>query len=264
MSSDAITLKTAGEIELLRRANQVVAEVLAMLEGKVAPGVSTMQLDRWSEECCRDLGATPAFKGYNGFPGSLCASINEEVVHGIPSRKRVLREGDIISMDFGALCDGFYGDAAITVAVGEVGERKRALMRVTEESLYKGIEQARVGNRVSDIGRAVQEHAEAAGFSVVRQFVGHGVGRRLHEAPEVPNFVGRNKPSPRLKAGMVLAIEPMINMGTHEVRVLADDWTVVTVDRKASAHFEHTIAVTEEGPVILSRRDKGGADAARG
>ena len=259
MSSDAITLKTAGEIELLRRANQVVAEVLAMLEEKVAPGVSTMQLDRWSEECCRDLGATPAFKGYNGFPGSLCASINEEVVHGIPSRKRVLREGDIISMDFGALCDGFYGDAAITVAVGEVGERKRALMRVTEESLYKGIEQARVGNRVSDIGRAVQEHAEAAGFSVVRQFVGHGVGRRLHEAPEVPNFVGRNKPSPRLRAGMVLAIEPMINMGVPEVRILDDDWTVVTADRKVSAHFEHTVAVTEKGPDILSGRAGQGA-----
>lgn len=257
--SDAITLKTAEEIELLRRANQIVASVLALLESKVAPGVSTMQLDRWSEECCRDLGAAPAFKGYNGFPGSLCASINEEVVHGIPSRKRVLREGDIISMDFGALCDGFYGDAAITVAVGEVAPQKLELMRVTEESLYKGIEQARVGNRVSDIGRAVQNHAEAAGFSVVRQFVGHGVGRRLHEAPEVPNFVGRNKPSPRLRAGMVLAIEPMINMGVPEVRILDDDWTVVTADRKVSAHFEHTVAVTEKGPDILSGRSGQGA-----
>lgn len=250
----AIHLKTGEEIDLMRHANQVVAEVLTLLENEATPGMTTWDLDRLSEECCRDLGAAPAFKGYYGFPASLCASINEEVVHGIPSRKRVLREGDIVSLDFGALYKGFYGDSAITVAIGHVNDRKARLMRVTEESLYKGIAEAQAGNRVSDISKAVQAHAEGAGFSVVRQYVGHGIGTQLHEAPEVPNYCAPDTSSPRLQAGMVLAIEPMINMGTYAVKTLGDRWTVVTEDRQPSAHFEHSVAITSTGPVILSNR----------
>ena len=252
--ANTIRLKTGEELELLRQANQIVAEVLSLLEKAVAPGISTWELDRLSEQCCLDLGATPAFKGYYGFPASLCASINEEVVHGTPSRKRILREGDIISLEFGALYKGFYGDSAITVAVGQVNERTTRLMQVTEESLYKGIAQAQAGNRVSDISKAVQEHAEAAGFSVVRQYVGHGIGTQLHEAPEVPNYSSPGSSSPRLQDGMVLAIEPMINMGTYAVKTLGDKWTVVTEDRRPSAHFEHSVAITAAGPVILSSR----------
>ncbi len=249
-----ITLKTAEEIALIRQADLIVAGVLDLLRRNIRPGLSTMQLDRMAEEYCRDHGGTPAFKGYYDFPCSLCVSINEEVVHGIPSRKRILRAGDIVSLDFGAVFQGFYGDAAITVSVGGTSARKEALMRVTEEALYKGIEQARIGNRVSDIASAVQTHAEAAGFSVVRQYVGHGVGTHLHEAPEVPNYVdSRSKSSPRLQEGMVIAIEPMINMGTHQVKVLDNGWTVVTADRLPSAHFEHSVAITANGPYILSQ-----------
>ncbi|WP_269746600.1 type I methionyl aminopeptidase [Desulfogranum mediterraneum] len=247
-----ITVKNAEELAIMRQANQIVAGVLAMLKEEVAPGVSTHYLDRRSEEYCRDHGAAPAFKGYRGFPASLCASVNEQVVHGIPSKKVRLREGDIISVDFGTHYRGFYGDAAVTIPVGRVSAEISRLLQVTEESLARGIQQVQVGNRISDISRAVQSHAEGNGFSVVRQFVGHGIGSELHEAPEVPNYVQRQS-SPRLIAGMVIAIEPMVNMGTSKVEVLRDQWTVVTRDRLPSAHFEHSVAVTEDGPLILSQ-----------
>lgn len=248
-----ISVKTAEEIEIMRHANQIVAGVLTMLTEEVKDGVSTYHLDQLAETYCRDHGAVPAFKGYRGFPGSLCTSVNEEVVHGIPSQSVVLKEGDIISVDFGTYINGFYGDSAITIPVGQVSDEINRLLDVTENALYKGIEQAKIGNRISDISRAVQQHAEGNGFSVVRQFVGHGIGSELHEAPEIPNYVQRSG-SPRLLAGMVLAIEPMVNMGTEKVKVLNDQWTVVTGDSKPSAHFEHTVAVTEEGPLILSDR----------
>lgn len=246
-----ITLKTPAELDTLRQANQIVAATLNMLRERVAPGVSTWQLDRWAEDFAREQGALPAFKGYHGFPASLCVSLNEQVVHGIPSRRVLLREGDIVSIDFGVNYQGFFGDAATTLAIGTVDEVRSQLLRVTRESLYKGIEQAQPGNRVNDIGQAVQEHVEKHGFSVVRQFVGHGIGTALHEGPEVPNY-SREVNTPRLLAGMVLAIEPMVNVGTFEVQVLKDGWTVVTKDRSASAHFEHSIAITELGPEILS------------
>ncbi len=246
-----ITLKTPAEIEIMRQANKIVAETLIFLRSKMVPGVTTWQLDNWVEDIAAERGAQPAFKGYHGFPNSLCVSLNEQVVHGIPSRKVVLKEGDIVSVDFGVLYKGFYGDAAITHAVGEVEEKTRKLLKVTEESLYKGIEKALVGNRVNDISKAVQIHVEQYGFSVVRQFVGHGIGSQLHEGPEIPNYsVGGQ--SPRLLPGMVLAIEPMVNLGTYEVKVLKDGWTVETCDRSPSAHFEHSVAITEDGPVILS------------
>ena len=251
----SIRLKTGEEIARIRAASRIVAQVLEILENAVAPGVSTFELDQLAERHCRECGGVPAFKGYYGFPASLCASINEEVVHGIPSRRRVLQEGDIVSLDFGVLYQGFYGDAAITLPVGRVSERKQQLIQVTEEALYKGIEQARIGNRVADISRAVQEHVEAAGFSIVRQYVGHGVGTQLHEAPEVPNYCTAGKSTPRLLEGMVLAIEPMVNMGGYAVKTLDDHWTVVTEDRQPSAHFEHSVAITATGPRILSRRD---------
>ena len=252
----SVTLKTPEEIALMYRANQIVAGVLALLKNRIAPGVTTSLLDRWAEEYCCDHQARPAFKGYRGFPASLCASINEEVVHGIPSKKRFLRDGDIVSLDFGTLYQGFYGDSAITVAVGEVRPEIERLLAVTEASLYKGIEQAVIGNRVADISRAVQQCAEAGGFSVVRQFVGHGIGANLHEPPEVPNYVQRQA-SPRLMEGLVLAIEPMVNLGGAKVKVLSDQWTVITADKKPSAHFEHSVAVTKDGPLILSRASAG-------
>ncbi|PIE56320.1 MAG: type I methionyl aminopeptidase [Desulfobulbus propionicus] len=248
-----ITVKTMAEIEVMRQANQIVAEVLELMYREVKPGVSTLQLDALAEEYCRDHGAVPAFKGYRGFPGSICASVNEEVVHGIPSKKTVLREGDILSVDFGTCYQGFFGDSAVTIAVGEVAQKTARLLAVTKKALELGIAQMRVGNRIVDVSRAVQEHAEEHGFSVVRQFVGHGIGTALHEAPEVPNYVQKHA-SPRLLEGMVLAIEPMVNMGTHKVKILKDQWTVVTADRKPSAHFEHSVAVTKDGPLILSQR----------
>lgn len=246
-----ISIKTLDEIQIMFEANQIVAGVLKLLEQEVVPGVSTYRLDQVAEAYCRDHGAKPAFKGYRGFPGSLCASVNEEVVHGIPSKKVILRDGDIISVDFGTLYHGFYGDAAVTIPVGEISDSIADLLRVTRLALMKGIEQVRVGNRISDISRAVQTCAEKHGYSVVRQFVGHGIGSSLHEAPEVPNY-GQKQPSPRILEGMVLAIEPMVNLGTHKVKVLKDQWTVVTADRKASAHFEHSVAATANGPYILS------------
>lgn len=248
-----ITVKTPEEIAVMFQANQITAGVLALLESKIAPGVSTYALDKLAEEYCRDHQGVPAFKGYRGFPASLCASINEEVVHGIPSKKRILREGDVISLDFGTLYQGFYGDSAISVAVGDVTNDITRLLEATRVSLYKGIEQVKIGNRVSDISRAIQNHAEAQGFSVVRQFVGHGIGANLHEAPEVPNYVQRQA-SPRLVEGLVLAIEPMVNLGGAKVKILADQWTVVTADKKPSAHFEHSVAVTKSGPYVLSER----------
>ncbi|HSR36321.1 MAG TPA: type I methionyl aminopeptidase [Desulfurivibrionaceae bacterium] len=251
----SVILKTPAEIAIMREANQIVADTLALLEEKIAPGITTWQLDHWAEKHAVKLGAQPAFKGYRGYPGSLCVSLNEQVVHGIPSKKVTIREGDIVSLDFGVKYKGFYGDAAITVAVGNIGAREAELLRVTRESLDKAIEQVRVGNRINDISRAVQGHVEEHGFSVVRQFVGHGIGSQLHEAPEIPNY-HRSERTPKLLPGMVLAIEPMVNMGEADVQVLADGWTVVTSDRSLSAHFEHSVAVTEDGPLVLSARSR--------
>ncbi len=247
-----IVLKTAEEIETIGRASRVVAETLQILKEAVRPGVTTDELDRLAEESIRARGGVPAFKGYRSYPKTLCVSVNEQVVHGIPS-KRVLKEGDIVGLDLGAIVDGFYGDSAMTVPVGAVKPGVATLLRVTEEALFAGIQQAVIGNRLSDISHAVQQHAEAAGFSVVREFVGHGIGRQLHEEPQVPNY-GRPGQGPRLQVGMVLAIEPMINMGRHEVKILDDQWTAVTQDGSLSAHFEHTIAIQPSGPPrILTR-----------
>jgi methionyl aminopeptidase len=250
----SITIKSIDEIRIMEEANRIVAEVLVMLENAVEPGITTYELDRLAEELCTKRNAVPAFKGYRGFPGSLCVSINEEVVHGIPSRKRKLKKGDIVSVDFGTLYKGYYGDSAVTIPVGRVNSTTHKLLKVTDESLYKAIDQVRIGKRISDISAAVQDHVEQNGFSIVRQFVGHGIGTALHEGPEIPNFV-QNSSSPRLIEGMVLAIEPMVNIGTHQVKVLRDGWTVVTADKKASAHFEHSVAVTADGPLVLSSRD---------
>lgn len=250
--SRGITLKSRKEIQIMRKANRIVAETLALLQEMVRPGISTLDLDRRSEEYARSCGAVPAFKGYRGFTGSICASLNEQVVHGIPSAQTKLSEGDIISIDFGVKYEGFYGDAAVTVPVGRVSPESEKLIRVTSESLERAIAQVRVGNRINDISMAVQRHVEENGFSVVRQFVGHGIGRQLHEPPEIPNY-HRNETTPRLLAGMVLAIEPMVNAGGYEVKVLSDGWTVVTLDRRPSAHFEHTVLVTSGDPEVLSR-----------
>jgi len=241
-----IILKTQDEIEVMAKASKLVAETLQALKREVRPGVATEELDRLAEEFIRARGGVPAFKGYRNYPKTLCASVNDEVVHGIPS-KRVLKEGDIVGLDLGAIVDGFYGDSAVTVPVGAIHSRTTELLRVTEEALYKGIEQAIVGNRLSDISHAIQRHAEAAGFSVVTDFVGHGIGRQLHEEPQIPNY-GKPGQGPRLQVGMVLAIEPMINVGGSAVRVLEDQWTAVTRDGSLSAHFEHTIAIQASGP----------------
>ncbi len=249
----SITIKSRDEIQVMAEANRIVAEVLVMLERVVEPGITTFELDQMAEELCHKRKALPAFKGYRGFPGSLCVSINEEVVHGIPSRKRRLKKGDIISVDFGTLYRGYYGDSAVTIPVGRISGEKEKLLKVTEESLSKAIDEVRIGNRISDVSAAVQVHVEKNGFSIVRQFVGHGIGMLLHEGPEIPNFV-QEGPSPRLLEGMVLAIEPMVNIGTYQVKVLRDNWTVITSDKKSSAHFEHSVAVTKDGPLVLSSR----------
>lgn len=250
-----IIIKSADEISYMRDANQIVAEVLGMLENVVEAGLTTWDLDKLAEELCLKRKAKPAFKGYRGFPGSLCVSINEEVVHGIPSRKKKLKKGDIISIDFGVLYNGYYGDSAITLAVDKIKNDIKCLLEVTEQSLEKAIEQVISGNRIAHISSAVQKHVEVNGFSVVKQFVGHGIGTALHEAPEIPNF-HQGERTARLLPGMVLAIEPMVNLGTHKVKVLRDGWTVVTSDGKPSAHFEHSVAVTENGPLVLSSREK--------
>ncbi len=249
-----IHLKSPAEIEKMRKSNRLVAEVHRVLREQVRPGVSTLDLDRIAEERIRKAGGRPAFKGYQGFPGSICASINEQVVHGIPSAMVILKEGDIISLDVGVLLDGFFGDAATTLPVGQVSEEARRLLKTAEESLFAAIEKMREGNRLGDVSSAVQKHAESRGYGVVRQFVGHGIGRNLHEAPQVPNF-GRPGTGQRLYNGLVLAIEPMLNCGTGDVRVLEDQWTVVTADGRLSAHFEHTVAIAEDGPDILSQLD---------
>jgi methionyl aminopeptidase len=251
-----IILKTPAEIEVMAEASRVVAEALEIIRKAVRPGISTDELDRIAEEAIRARGAIPAFKGYRSYPKTLCASVNEQVVHGIPS-KRKLKDGDIIGLDLGAIVGGFYGDSAVTVAVGRVSEGTTKLVQVTEEALYLGIKQAVVGNRLTDISHAVQRHVESAGYSVVTEFVGHGIGRQLHEEPQVPNY-GKPGQGPRLQPGMVLAIEPMVNMGGSAVRVLEDRWTAVTADGSLSAHFEHTIAIQPSGPArILSQRLEG-------
>jgi len=245
-----IVLKSDRELAYMRDAGRIVAETHAELEKAVAPGITTLALDEIAEDYITKKGAIPAFKGYHGFPASICTSVNEEVVHGIPGL-RVLKSGDIISIDIGAVINGYYGDAARTLPVGTISEDALNLLKVTEEALYKGIEQVKVGNRLSDISHAIQSHAEKNGYSVVRDYVGHGIGTKMHEAPQVPNF-GLPGHGPRLKPGMCLAIEPMVNMGTYEVETLLDNWTVVTRDKQLSAHFEHTVAVTEKGPLILT------------
>jgi methionyl aminopeptidase len=244
-----IHLKSPKEVEIMDRANRIVHKVLQRVSSEVAPGVALRDLDAVAESTSKSLGGKPAFKGYHGYPASICISVNDEVVHGIPGDRR-LQEGDIVSLDFGAILDGYYGDAACTVPVGEVDEAARKLMDVTRESLLKGIERAAVGNRVSDVSHAVQTWAEGHGFSVVRDYVGHGVGRALHEEPQVPNF-GAPGLGPKLREGMVLAIEPMINEGGAEVTVDPDGWTVRTRDHKRSAHFEYSVALTEAGPKVL-------------
>ncbi len=245
-----IICKSAAEIEKLRRSGQLVRELLEEVSGRVKPGCSTLELETYVEKRVRQLGVKPAFKGYRGYPRCLCASVNEEIVHGIPSG-RVLKEGDIVSLDLGVIVDGFYGDSALTVPVGAISPSLQRLLRVTEESLQMGIEQVRLGRRLGDISAAIQRHAEQAGYSVVREFVGHGIGRDLHEEPQVPNF-GKAGHGPVLKEGMVLAIEPMINTGGPGVRVLEDRWTAVTADGGYSSHFEHMVAVTRNGPDVLT------------
>lgn len=248
----AIVCKSTSEIEKMRRSGRIVRQVLDAVKEVVTPGVTTMELERVAEARIKDLGAKPAFKGYYDYPCVLCTSINNEIVHGIPSERRVLKAGDIVSIDTGVVLDGYYGDAAITVPVGsEVTSELQKLLEVTRESLYRGIEAARIGNTVGDVGAAVQKVVEANGFSVVREFVGHGIGTKLHEEPQVPNY-GTPGSGPKLRDGMVLAIEPMVNVGRSETRVLADNWTAVTKDGTHSAHFEHTVAVTKNGPVILT------------
>jgi methionyl aminopeptidase len=246
----AIVIKSAGELAIMRQAGRVVAVTLAALVKQVRPGVATQELDRLAESAIRAQGAIPSFKGYRGFPASVCVSVNEEVVHGIPG-KRVLREGEIVSLDVGAIFEGLQGDAALTVAVGQVSARMQTLMNVTQSALAAGIQAARVGNRLGDISAAIQKVAESAGFSVVREYGGHGVGRSMHEDPHIPNW-GQAGSGILLRAGMTLALEPMVNAGKYQVRVKSDNWTVVTVDRQPSAHFEHTVAITEGEPEILT------------
>ena len=247
-----ITCRSADELVKLRAANQLVARILEELRRLVVPGATTAGIDAEAERLVREAGAQPAFKGYRGFPATICASRNEEVVHGIPS-STVLVEGDILSIDMGVKLEGYYGDSAVTVGVGAIAAEEQRLLEVTEASLYQGIEAVRPGARVSDIGQAVQAYVEARGFSIVREFVGHGIGTKLHEEPQIPNY-GPGGRGPRLAEGMVLAIEPMVNAGKPGVRVLQDGWTAVTVDGRRSAHFEHTVAVTADGVEILTLR----------
>lgn len=247
-----ITIKNQKELEIMRQAGLVVADTLERLAGLVKPGITTAALDRFAENYLAERGAKASFKGYNGFPASVCVSINEEVVHGIPGKRR-LQEGDIVSIDLGAIVNGWHGDAAITVPVGEVSPELVRLLKVTEESLYLGIKEAQVGARLGMVSHAIQSYVERAGFSIVRQYVGHGIGRQMHEDPPVPNY-GRQDRGPVLAEGMTLAIEPMVNVGGFEVLVKPDNWTVFTRDGSYSAHFEHTVAITSNGPEILTRK----------
>lgn len=246
-----ITIKSNREIELMIEAGRITALAHRKVKEAIRPGISTLELDKIAEETIRACGATPSFKGYNGFPGSICASINNVVIHGIPKQNIILKDGDIISVDIGACYKGYHGDSAMTHGVGNVSEHRKRLMKVTKESLYKGLEMAKPGNRLSDISHAIESYVNAHGYSVVRDFTGHGVGRNLHEDPAVPNY-GEAGHGPILKPGMTLAIEPMVNAGKHYVRILADDWTTVTADHSDSAHFEHSILITENGYKILT------------
>lgn len=247
-----ITIKSPREIELLRVAGEITGSTHNYLKPYIKPGITTKELDTLAEEYILSRGATPSFKGYDGFPGSICTSINEEVVHGIP-KNRKLKEGDIITLDIGACFKGYHGDSAWTYAVGEVSEEKKKLMDVTKKSLFKGLEKVKAGGRIGDIGHAVQSYAESFGFGVVRELVGHGVGTSVHEEPDVPNY-GEENTGPILKEGMVIAVEPMITAGTREIFILDDDWTIITQDEKPAAHYEHTVLVTKDGYEILTRR----------
>jgi methionyl aminopeptidase len=246
-----IVSKSKHELDLMREAGRIVAMTHRELAKVIGPGITTKELDQIADDFIRSQGATPSFKGYHGYPASICTSVNDELVHGIPGN-RVLKEGDIISIDIGAYIHGYHGDSAWTYPVGAISDEAARLLKVTEESLYKGIEQATTSNRLTDISHAIQTYVEAQGFSIVRDYVGHGIGREMHEDPQVPNF-GPPGRGPRLKAGMVLAIEPMVNAGSYHVRTLEDNWTVVTVDGQYAAHFEHTVAITEDGPEILTK-----------
>ena len=241
------------EVAAIKRSNQIVAQILEGLEAMIRPGLRTKEMDEWAEAKTREMGAIPAFKGYRNYPASLCTSINEEIVHGIPS-SRSLRDGDIISLDFGVLYEGYYGDAAATFPVGDVTPKAKRLIQTAEEAFFKGLEQIKAGNRISDISHAIQSHVESQGFSVIRSFVGHGIGLSLHEEPQIPNF-GLPGRGPKIKPGMVFALEPMITMGDWNVEILDDNWTAITKDRSLSAHYEHTVAVTPEGSEILSLLD---------
>ena len=249
-----IVLKTSRELALMRQAGRISAGALRIAGESIEPGITTAEIDKIAYDYILSQGAKPNFLNYNGFPATACISINDEVIHGIPSKSRVIKEGDIVSLDLGAVFEGYHGDNAATFACGDISAEAKRLIDTTRESLYKGIEMAVFGNRVSDISNAIQQYVEARGYSVVRDFIGHGVGASLHEAPEVPNF-GKPGRGPRLVPGMTLAIEPMINMGTHAVKVLNDGWTVKTVDGKLSAHFEHSIAITKDKPLILTLPD---------
>ncbi len=256
-----IELKSAREIGLMRRAGHILDDVVERLRGSVKPGLSTLEIDEDVERFILSRGARPAFKGYRGFPATVCISINEEVVHGIPSAQRRVKEGDIVGLDLGCIVDGYYADCAFTLAVGDVPPRVQELLDATRQSLEAGIAECRPGRRLSDVSHAIQSHVEGHGFAVVRAFVGHGIGRALHEEPQVPNF-GDPGRGPQLRPGMVLAIEPMVTMGSWEVRILDDGWTAVTKDGSLAAHFEHTIAVTEAGPEVLTSKSGGSARAA--
>jgi methionyl aminopeptidase len=250
-------LKSERDLEAMRAAGQVVAGALHELSERISPGVSTFDLDCWAFDFLRRRGASPSFKGYRGFPATICASVNEEVVHGIPSRRRVLQEGDIIGIDVGARLRGFHADAAVTVAVGRVSEEARRLLEVTRAALWQGLEQARPGRRLHEISGAIQRHVESHGFTIVREMVGHGIGRAMHEEPQVPNYISPEHDDPLLREGMTFAVEPMVNLGAAEIEVLPDNWTVRTRDGRLSAHFEHTVAVTRDGPRILTLREEG-------
>jgi methionyl aminopeptidase len=251
----SVEVKSKDELATMRQAGAVVADILALLSGTITAGMTTGEIDKIAREELKKRGAKPAFLNYHGFPGVICLSINHEVVHGIPSDKRKLSEGDIIGVDFGCVIDRFYGDSAVTIGVGKISPEAAKLIKITRESLMKGIEAVKAGARIGDIGAAVQAHAEAEGYGVVKEFVGHGIGRALHEEPPIPNY-GKAGTGPRLKAGMTIAIEPMINLGSADVETLGDGWTAVTKDRKLSAHFEHTVAVTETGFDILTLPSK--------
>ncbi len=247
-----IILKTPDEIAKLRKAAATTMEILLRVAEQVAPGISALEIDKMARSFCKDYGVKPAFLGYGGFPGAICVSVNEEVVHGLPTKDKVFKEGDIVSLDFGAIVDGWIGDVAVTVPVGKVSQEAQRLIDVTRESLYRGIEAAKVGGKLVDISRAIQKYVESHGFNVTRGYAGHGIGRSLHEEPQITNYVYKGYPNITLEPGMTFAVEPMVNQGTGQVKVKRDRWTVVTKDGKLSAHFEHDIALTEEGTIIMS------------